>query len=113
MFTETDPRLKAGPSVTSDPSGTNPEKFDYTQYTASGLTLAQLDSFAKSFFNAPGSSWITLTLTGLRLIVALFYLYARSKIIDNALLVAKQEYQQDQGTTGQNEIGGDNLDTTG
>jgi hypothetical protein len=85
-------------------------KFDYSKFLTPGIDVKTLDSLAKSFFSVAGSSWLVLCTAGFKLFVALAYIYARDKLMSQALVIAKQSYEQEQGNDASDQVNGDNLD---
>ena len=73
---------------------TNPVlAFDYKKYQTSGLTVKQLDDAYASIM-APTTGTVAAIIAGIKLLVFFAYLSARNKLIDNELVIAKEQLQQ-------------------
>lgn len=91
--------------------GPNPNKFNYSVYSTPGISVDQLDAMAKSFFSATGlTGWVLVIFTGIKLIVALAYIWARFKLNNIKQMIENQQYQQSQANDAKNSIDGDDLD---
>lgn len=69
-------------------------KFDYIKYKQERLTVERLDSLM-DFIMASDSSTFGKIMTVVKLVVAFAYIYTRNKLIDNELLIYKQQLEQD------------------
>jgi hypothetical protein len=77
---------------------------DYTTYTSTSLSVAQLDALAAFVFNNSTAGLVGSIAAGLKLIAAIAYIWARQKMVDNQMAVAKQQYEVAQANADQNEV---------
>lgn len=85
-----------------------PFVFDYSSYQNPGLTVAQLDSLATAVFAPSGTGTFAMIFGCIKLAVAIAYIFARAKMVDEQMLIAKQQYEAAQGTNSQNEVNNQN-----
>lgn len=83
-------------------------RFQYT-LTRPKLSLEKLDELAEFVFsgNAKGLGFIG---AGIKLLLALAYIFARKYLYDTEMQIAKQEYEVNQHSKTDSDINNDNLD---
>jgi hypothetical protein len=92
------------PQVVTPPVTPGPV-FDYTKYQTPGITVAQLDMLASSVFGASSvAGYAGMIWGGVKLIVALAYIWARDKLVSQQEELALQQYQVAQTDSNQNEV---------
>lgn len=67
---------------------------DYTKYKQNNLKTSDLDDMMK-FITSSGSGKIGAIISGLKILVCAGYMYARSKLVENELLIDKQNMEQE------------------
>lgn len=84
------------------------KRFQYS-VTRPKLTLQKLDELAEFVFSG-NTKGLGLIGAGLKLILALSYIFARKYLFDAEMEVAKQEYEIKKHSNNTNDLDKDNLD---
>ena len=81
--------------------------YDYTKAQTPGISVSQLDMLANSIFSAsPVTGWPGMVWAGIKLVVAVAYVWARAKMIEQQMLLEKQQYEVAHTNANQSEIDG-------
>jgi hypothetical protein len=68
-------------------------RFDYAAAQTKGITVAQLDQLASFVFGGVPVNPFTAAIAGIRLVIALAYVWVREKLVAEQMQVQKQQYE--------------------
>lgn len=85
--------------------------WDYKKYQTKLVDLASLDKLMGIILDS-STSWFKTILACIQILAFFAYLWARKQIIDEAMMLAKQEYEQGRTNSNRNDLNRDNLDAT-
>ena len=86
------------------------QRFDYSKYRPRGISVERLDQLASFVFEGNAPSTLGAIIAAIKLAVAIAYITARKIMIDNELLIAKQQYEVDQNNRIGDDLNRDDLD---
>lgn len=79
--------------------------FNYTKYQTPGITVAQLDALYTGAMNPDGNTgYVAIAWTGIKLIIALAYIFARDKLVSQQEQLALQQYEVAVTDAGQSSV---------
>lgn len=84
-------------------------RFDYKKHRSKNIDPKMLDDLMEIVLIS-GTSYIASIIAGTKVIIFFVYVIARKKIIDNLLLIKKQEYEQKRVQSNTSDIGEDEFD---
>lgn len=86
-----------------------PFVFNYKKYETSKVTIEQLDD-TWEILKAPGTGNFQYIAKGIFLILMLAYIFIRKSLVEEKMLIAKQEYETGRTNSNADQIGNDDLD---
>lgn len=84
-------------------------RFDHKKYKSRKITIERLDKVFDSFIE-PSTGTFSSFVAGLKIIVFFTYLWARKRMIDEEMFIAKQDYEQGRTNSNSSDINQDDLD---
>jgi beta-lactamase regulating signal transducer with metallopeptidase domain len=86
-----------------------PFTFNYTQYVSPSLSISQLDNIANTVFNPAANTNVFSRIMSILLLAGgLAYIFVRSKMVDQQMQIAKQNYEAAQNGTDQGAVNNQN-----
>lgn len=84
-------------------------RFNYKKYESKSITIEALDKIFDVVMLSTTGTLQTIKM-GLQLVFAMVYLFARKNLIEEKLLIAKQEYESGRSNQNSDDIIRDDLD---
>ena len=83
--------------------------YDYSQYLNPNLSISKLDQIAKAVFSPEANTNALSKIASIVLLAAaIAYIYVRSKMVDQQMQIAKQQYEAQQSSSDQSAVNNQN-----
>lgn len=87
----------------------NDFRFDYKKYKSKSINVSMLDKLMDDCINAGTSRWASIVMA-CKITLFFAYLWARKTLIDQQMMIEKQDYEQGRVNQNETDIGADDLD---
>lgn len=87
----------------------NDFRFDYKKYKTKAIDVSMLDKLMEDCISAGTSRWASIVM-GIKIVLFFAYLWARKTLIDQQMMIEKQNYEMDRVNQNETDIGNDDLD---
>lgn len=79
-------------------------RYPYIRYQTRTISVEQLDALAAFVLNTPEAKWFSQIFTVGKMFMVFAYLYSRAKLVEEAVIIDKHNYEQSGEHNNQDEV---------